>query len=92
VLGKRLKRVVPLLDRLQIGCKPVAGQSSASCSAGTWFTKRTYVTFEQRIDSRPDENSGEGKVEYYWKPNRALELTGGDRGFFGLDLLWRHRW
>jgi len=92
VLGKRLKKFVPLLARVQIGCKPGAGQSSASCTAGTWFTKRTYVTFEKRIDSRPDENSGEGKVEYYWKPNRALELTGGDRGYFGLDLLWRHRW
>ncbi|MBA3454927.1 MAG: translocation/assembly module TamB domain-containing protein [Deltaproteobacteria bacterium] len=93
--GKWLKKV-PLvsrvLSRVQIGCKPGAGQSSSSCTAGTWATKKTYVTFEGRIDSRPDENAGQGKVEYYWKPNRTVELTGGDRGFFGLDLLWRHRW
>ncbi len=95
VAGKWLKKV-PLvsrvLTRVQIGCKPGAGQSSSSCTAGTWLSKKTYVTLEGRIDSRADENSSEAKVEYYWKRNRTVELTGGDRGFFGLDLLWRHRW
>lgn len=95
VAGKWLKKV-PLvsrvLTRVQIGCKPGAGQSSSSCTAGTWLSKKTYVTLQQRIDSRADENGSEAKVEYYWKPNRTVELTGGDRGFFGLDLLWRHRW
>ncbi len=95
VAGKWLKKV-PLvsrvLDKVRFNCKPGAGQSSSSCTAGTWLSKKTYVTYEGRIDSRPDENGNQGKVEYYWKPNRTVELTGGDRGYFGLDLLWRHRW
>jgi len=93
--GKALKRVPlvkRLLERVQIGCKPGAGQSSAACTAGTWVTKRVYVTAETRINARVDENANEGRVEFYWKPWRTLELTGGDRRFFGIDLLWRHRW
>jgi autotransporter translocation and assembly factor TamB len=93
VFGKILKRV-PYLSRLQLqfACRPRAGQSSASCSAGRWITDKLYVTGEQRIAARPDENASEGKLEYIWKPNRTVEATGGNRAIFGLDLLWRRRW
>ncbi|MDB4961370.1 MAG: hypothetical protein JWP01_1369 [Myxococcales bacterium] len=91
--GKLLKRV-PFISSLQLqfACRPSAGQSSASCSAGRWVTKKLYVSGEQRIAPRPDENAAEGKLEYIWKPNRTVEATGGNRAIFGVDLLWRRRW
>jgi autotransporter translocation and assembly factor TamB len=43
------------------------------------------------MDARPDENSGEGTLEYWITSRLAVEATAGDRGYDGVDVLWRKR-
>ena len=90
-IGKRLKKYLPLdLDVLR--CDPGAGTSGASCTLGKWLTHKVYLSYKQRLESRYDENSGEGSFEWHFKPSWVLEVSGGDRNYWGADALWRRRW
>ena len=46
----------------------------------------------RRLDARPDENTGEGQLEYWLTRRIMVEGTAGDRGVSGLDMLWRRRY
>jgi len=66
--------------------------TSAAVLAGTWLTRTLFLAYRQHIDALPDENTGEGTVEYWLSRRLVLEGTVGDRNVDGLDLLWRRRW
>jgi hypothetical protein len=90
-IGKRLKKYLPVsLDVLR--CDPGAGTSGASCTFGTWLTREIFLAYKQKLDARYDENTGDASVEWHFKPSWVLEVSGGDRNYYGGDVLWRRRW
>ena len=90
-IGRRLKHYLPVsLDVLR--CDPGAGQSGASCTLGKWVTEKIFLSYKQNLQARYDENTGDAALEWHWRPNWQLELSGGDRHYYGSDLLWRYRW
>ena len=90
-IGKKLKKYLPIsIDVLR--CDPGATSSSASCTLGTWVTRKVFLSYKQRLEGRYDENSYEGAVEWHFRPSWELDLSGGDRNYYGGDLLWRRRW
>ncbi len=64
--------------------------SSASITVGTWLTRSLFFAFRQHLDALPDENSGEGTIEYYLTKRLHIQGTAGDRNN-GVDVLWRKR-
>ena len=66
--------------------------SSAAITVGSWITHTLFFSFRQHMSPLPDENSGEGTLEYWFTRRLELELTAGDRNFDGADLLWRKRY
>jgi hypothetical protein len=90
-IGRRLKHYLPVsLDVLR--CDPGAGQSGASCTLGKWVTAKIFLSYKQNLQARYDENTGDAALEWHWRPNWQLDLSGGDRHYYGSDLLWRYRW
>lgn len=90
-IGKRLKKYLPIsLDVLR--CDPGAGTSGASCTFGTWLTHEVFLAYKQKLEARYDENTGDASVEWHFKPSWVLEVSGGDRNYYGGDVLWRRRW
>lgn len=65
--------------------------SSASITVGTWLTQSLFFAFRQHLDALPDENSGEGTLEYYLTKRLHIQGTAGDRNYNGVDILWRKR-
>lgn len=91
VIGGYVKRALPVdLDVLRYEAE--TSTSSAAITVGTWITDSLFLAYRQRLESRPDENSGEGEFEYWLRRRLVLEGVVGDRGVNGLDLLWRRRW
>ncbi|MGE3546038.1 MAG: translocation/assembly module TamB domain-containing protein [Kofleriaceae bacterium] len=66
--------------------------NSASITVGTWLTHTLFFAFRQHLDARPNENTGEGVLQYWITRQLEIEATAGDRNYDGLDLLWRKRW
>lgn len=86
-----VKKALPVdIDVLRY--ESATASSSAAVLVGTWITQSLFLAYRQRIEARPDENTGEGEVEYWIRRRLVLEGTIGDRGYNGLDLLWRRRW
>ncbi len=89
-IGGYLKKALPFdLDVIRYEAASVG--SSAAITVGTWVTHTLFFAFRQRLDARPDENSGEGTIEYWLTHRLQIEGTVGDRGYDGLDVLWRKR-
>ncbi len=65
--------------------------SSASITVGAWLTRSLFFAFRQHLDALPDENSGEGTIEYYLTKRLHIQGTAGDRNYNGVDVLWRKR-
>jgi hypothetical protein len=65
---------------------------SAAVTIGKWLTRKLFVAYRRHLDARPDENAGEGELEYYLGKRVLIEATVGDRGYHGADLLWLRRW
>lgn len=65
--------------------------SSAAVTVGTWITSSLFVAYRQHLEARPDENTGEGEVEYWLSRRVVVEGVVGDRTR-GVDLLWRKRY
>jgi autotransporter translocation and assembly factor TamB len=86
-----VKKALPVdIDVLRY--ESASASSSAAVLVGTWITQTLFLAYRHRIEARPDENTGEGEVEYWIRRRLVLEGTIGDRGYNGLDLLWRRRW
>lgn len=90
-LGKRLKRVLPVkLDLIR--CDPGSSAAGASCTIGRWLSDNLFLAFKSRLEARPDENSGDLQLQWYFRREWLIEGVGGDRNHNGIDLLWRRRW
>ena len=90
-IGGYVKQALPVdIDVLRY--ESASATSSAAVTVGTWITHDLFLAYRRHLEARPDENAGEGEIEYWLQ--RRLSLTGtiGDRGYDGVDLLWRRRW
>ncbi len=65
--------------------------NSSAITVGTWVSHTLFLAFRQHLESRPDENSGEATAEYWLTKRLEVEGTAGDRGYDGIDLIWRKR-
>ncbi len=63
----------------------------SAITVGSWVTHTLFFAFRQHLESRPDQNSGEATAEYWLTKRLEVEATAGDRGYDGIDLLWRKR-
>lgn len=90
-IGGYVKKALPIsIDVIKY--EAASSVNSAAVTVGSWITHTLFVAYRQHLETRPDENAGEGDVEYYIKPRVILQGTAGDRGYDGVDLLWRKRW
>ncbi len=94
-LGQQLNKVLPGKLKLTLSCEPdpaATTATSGSCTAGKWLSQRLYLAYRQRLQPRPDENTGDAQVQVRIGREILFQATGGDRGYVDADLLWRHRW
>jgi hypothetical protein len=90
-IGGYVKDALPVdVDVLRYEAE--SSTSSAAITVGTWITDTLFLAYRRHLEARPDENAGEGELEYWIRRRLVLEAVVGDRGVNGLDLLWRRRW
>jgi autotransporter translocation and assembly factor TamB len=90
-IGGYVKKSLPVdIDVLRY--ESASATSSAAVLVGTWITHTLFLAYRQHIEARPDENTGEAEIEYWIRRRLMLQGSIGDRGYSGLDLLWRRRW
>ncbi|HTM19971.1 MAG TPA: translocation/assembly module TamB domain-containing protein, partial [Kofleriaceae bacterium] len=90
-LGGYVEGYLPVeLDVLRF--KTATATEAASLTVGKWITRKLFLAYERRLEARPDQNAGQGEVEYWLRPDLLLEAQVGDRGHHDLDLLWLDRW
>jgi hypothetical protein len=90
-LGGYVKRALPFdIDVLRY--EAATASSSAAFTVGTWLTRSLFVSYRRRFEARTDENTGEAEAEYWMTRRVMLEGVVGDRGYSGVDLLWRKRY
>ncbi len=90
--GRKVTDTVRRLTGFTPRCTGESGLTGPTCGLGRWITKRIFLIGNRRIDARPDENATDVRVEWYVSPRTVVEANGGDRLFFGLDVLRRWRW
>ncbi|MBA2544882.1 MAG: translocation/assembly module TamB domain-containing protein, partial [Deltaproteobacteria bacterium] len=90
-IGGYMRRALPF-DLDVIRYDNATALNSAAITVGTWLSRRLFVAVRTHPTSRPDENTGEGEVEYWLSRRMAVEAIAGDRGIGGIDLLWRKRY
>lgn len=84
------KRLPVRIDVLSY--QPQTLSTSGAFVAGRWITEKLLLLLRSRSDPRPLENSAEGELQYLLRRDLLLDGVAGDRGTFGLDLLWNRRW
>lgn len=90
-VGGYVKKALPVdVDVLRYEAS--SATESARVTVGTWITDTLFLAYRRHLEARPDENAGEGEVEYWIQRRLVLEGVVGDRGVNGADLLWRRRW
>lgn len=90
-LGGYVRKALPIdVDVLRY--EAASASSSAAVFVGSWITRSLFLAYRQRLEARPDENTGEGQLEYWLSRRVLIEATAGNRGYNGLDLLWRKRY
>ena len=90
-IGGYVKKALPIdIDVLRYEAASATG--SAAVTVGTWVTHTLFLAYKQHLGARPDENASEGNLEYWLTRRLMLDGTAGDRGYNGLDLLWRKRY
>jgi hypothetical protein len=90
-IGGYVKKSLPVdIDVLRY--ESASANSSAAITAGKWITDTLFLAYRQHLQARPDENTGEGEVQYWIQKRLVVEGVIGDRGVNGADLLWRRRW
>lgn len=90
-IGGYVKKALPVdIDVLRY--ESATAQSGAAITVGTWISRSLFVAYRRRIEARPDENTGEGEIEYWLTRRLVVEGVVGDRGYNGVDLLWRRRY
>jgi len=61
-------------------------------TVGSWINTSLFVAYRQHLESRADENTGEGELEYWLTPRLVIQGIAGNGGHHGVDLLWRKRY
>jgi translocation and assembly module TamB len=93
-LGRRISKVLPIkIDA--VSCEPSTSATTASvgsCTFGKWFSERFFLAYRRHLGGAPAESTGDVQLQYRVGRKVLIEGTGDDRGRFGADLLWRHRW
>jgi hypothetical protein len=90
-LGNYIKRALPFdLDVLRY--EAATSTSSAALTVGTWVTHSLFAAYKNRLSPLPAENASEAAIEYWIRTRFVVQGTVGDRGYDGVDLLWRRRW
>ena len=90
-IGGYVKKALPIdIDVLRYEAASATG--SAAVTVGTWVTHTLFLAYKRHLSARPNENSSEGNLEYWLTRRLMLDGTAGDRGYNGLDLLWRKRY
>ena len=90
-IGGYVEKFLPInLDVMRF--EAATANSSAAFTLGKWLTRKLFVAYRRRLESRPDENAGEAELEYWLGRNVLFEGSVGDRGISGADLLWLRRW
>ena len=90
-VGGYIKDALPVdIDVLRY--ESATSTTSAAVTVGTWLTHELFLAWREHLEARPDENAGEGEIEYWLRQRLVLQGTVGDRGYDGVDLLWRRRW
>lgn len=90
-IGGYVKKALPV-DIDVLSYQAATATSSAAVTVGTWVTPSLFLAYRQRLESRPDENTGEGELEYRLTRRLVLEGTVGNRGYDSIDLVWRKRY
>jgi autotransporter translocation and assembly factor TamB len=90
-LGGYVRKVLPVdIDVLRY--EAATATQSAAVTVGTWVTRSLFLAYRRHLAARYDENTGEGQLEYWLSRRVSVEGTAGDRGYAGVDLLWRKRY
>jgi autotransporter translocation and assembly factor TamB len=90
-IGGYVRNALPIdIDVLRY--EAASAGSSAAITVGTWLSRSLFVSYRRHLEARPDENAGEGEAEYWLSRRVMLEAVVGDRGYNGIDLLWRKRY
>jgi autotransporter translocation and assembly factor TamB len=90
-IGGYVKKALPVdIDVLRY--EAASSSSSAAITVGTWITDTLFLAYRQHLEARPDENTGEGEIEYWIRRRLVIEGVAGNRGVNGVDMLWRRRW
>jgi hypothetical protein len=90
-IGGYVKKAMPIdIDVLRY--EAATSTSSAAVTVGTWINSSLFVAYRQHLESKPEENLGEGQIEYWLTRRLMVQGTVGDRNVDGVDLLWRKRY
>ena len=90
-LGGYVRKALPIdIDVLRY--EGASSSTSAAVTVGTWITHTLFLAYRQHLEARPDENTGEGEVEYWLSKRVVVDGIVGNRGYNGVDLLWRLRY
>ncbi len=88
-VGARIRGNLPLNV---LRYESATAANSAAVTAGSWLSHALFLAYRRHLEARPDENVGEGDLEYWLGQRLSLDGTLGDRGYHGIDLLWRRRY
>jgi autotransporter translocation and assembly factor TamB len=89
-LGSYVRDALPIdVDVLRY--EAASSSSSAAVTVGSWVSHSLFLAYRQHLGARPDENIGEGEVEYWLSRRVVIEGTAGNYAQ-GVDLLWRKRY
>lgn len=91
VVGRYVGKLVPVrIDVLRY--EAATSARSGALTIGRRFSDRLFLSWRNRVDARPDENTGEALLEYWLGRRVLLEGVVGSEGVHGLDMLWTRRW
>jgi translocation and assembly module TamB len=89
-LGGYVRNALPIdVDVLRY--ESASSSSSAAVTVGSWISHTLFLAYRQHLGARPDENLGEGQLEYWISRRVVIEGTAGNYSQ-GVDLLWRKRY
>ncbi|HUJ61093.1 MAG TPA: translocation/assembly module TamB domain-containing protein, partial [Kofleriaceae bacterium] len=90
-LTRYVRKALPI-DIDVIRYEAATTSNSAAITVGTWITHQVFFSYREHLEARPDENTGEGTLEYWFTRRLELQATAGDRNYDSVDLLWHHRY
>ncbi|CAN5814887.1 hypothetical protein BH11MYX2_BH11MYX2_11000 [soil metagenome] len=90
-IGGYVRKALPI-DIDVIRYSSDSGSESAAVTVGTWLTKSLFLAYRVHLAARPDENTNQVNAEYWLSHRVTVEVSTGDRGVSGIDLLWRKRY